>query len=298
MNPHKCHICTHKIIKHKPSLICNICNNITHYQCNKLSKSDASYIIETSHNWTCIKCTSELFPLGLLPRPPPARLLTSEPRLHCTACNKLLSSQYSTCTWCDKPCHSRCFKGQLGCTKCASDIIPGFSYSNIALMGTYATHFNDRMYNPYDNPDIQSELHIPDNDTAEATYWHEASDCLIQCTYRQHKTILPTKNFDLKVMSLNIRSLTKHIMEIRDDIDQYSKFDILCFNETSCNPENAPGGLCDFELIGFHPPILQNPARNTNRGGGLAIFINENLCNPDDFHILDNLSSNNSPSHG
>ena len=113
-----------------------------------------------------------------------------------------------------------------------------------------------------------------DNDTndtdniAETAYWQEASECLLKCNYRQHKTILPTTGHELKIMSLNVRSLQKHITEIRDEIKQYVKFDILCFNETCCDTEKTPGGLLDFEIEGFHPPIIQKPTRESCKGGG------------------------------
>ena len=302
MQAHRCDACTKKIVKHKPSLICNICNNISHYQCNKLTKSDATYIIETSHNWTCIKCTANLFPLGLFSdsgqTTTSTRCLTTELHKNCSACTKRLGPHFNICSWCEKPCHMRCTKGQLGCIRCANEIIPGFNYSNVALMGI-TTNLNDKIYNPFDHRDILNDVHtIGIDDMAEATYWQEASQCLLQCNYKQHKTIPHTKHDELKLMSLNVRSLQKHITEIRDEYKQYEKFDILCFNETCCNPENAPGGVLDFEIEGFHPPILQKPARNSSRGGGLAIYLRENLCSPDDYHTLENLSSNNSPSQG
>ena len=293
----KCNICTNKIIKHKPSLICNLCNTISHHACNKLSKSDAIYIIENSHTWSCITCNTDLFPIGLAP-PTPKPHNKSKPRVPCAACTKCLGPRQANCSYCERACHTRCIKGELGCTNCASEIIPGYYFSNIALIGTEHAQFSDKIYNPFENLNIQENTHTPDNDYAEADYWQEASDHLQQCNYRQHKSISTSNKSELKIMSLNVRSLPKHITEIRDDINEYTKFDILSFTETSCNPENSPGGARDFELPGFHPPTLQIPARTSCKGGGLAIYVNENLCSHDDFHVLDPLSSNNAPSNG
>ena len=302
----QCNICTRKIIKHKPSLICSLCNTISHHSCNKLSKSDAIYIIEKSKSWTCTLCNHDLFPVGLFPTVAPSPRSHNNSKLHanpkphanCAACTKCLGPNQAICLWCDQVSHTRCLKGELGCLKCASEMIPGYYYSNLALMGTTYTQLSDKIYNPFEHLDIHDSLYTTDNDYAEADYWQEASECLLQCNYRQHKSIIPSKKLDLKVMSLNIRSLPKHITEIRDDIEEYEKFDLLLFNETSCNPENSPEGLRDYELPGFHTPTLQAPARTSCKGGGLAIYVNENLCNHDDFHIIDTISSNNAPSHG
>ena len=300
MCPPQCSICTHKIIKHKPSLFCNVCDTISHYVCNKLTKSDAIYIIKNSQNWTCISCNTKLFPIGLLPQQEAKSTLhnTSKPKIKCASCTKLLGPQQSTCLWCSKPCHTRCIKGSLGCTACASEIIPGYYYSNIALSATNYTNFDNKIYNPFDYTDIQNDTQPTDSDVAEAAFWEDASDCLLNCNYRLHKSISPTNKFDLKIMSLNVRSLKKHITEIHDEIDQYTKFDILCFIETSCDPDKSPGGVRDFELKGFHPPEFQKPSRTSCKGGGLVIYVNENLCNHDDYHIIDHLSSNNVTSQG
>ena len=204
MAPLQCNICTHKIIKHKPSLICNLCNTISHHACNKLSKSDAIYIIENSLTWSCITCNTNLFPVGLVPpiTPPHRSHTKSKPHINCASCTKCLGPRQAKCPYCDRACHARCIKGELGCTKCASEIIPGYYYSNVALMGTVYAQLSEKIYNPFENLDAQDNFHTSDNDNAEADYWQEASDCLLQCNYRQHKSILPSKKLDLKIMSL------------------------------------------------------------------------------------------------
>ena len=52
---------------------------------------------------------------------------------------------------------------------------------------------------------------------------------------------------------------------------------------------NSAGGISDFELDGFHTPILQKPCRSSGRGGGLAIYINDDTCSSDDFIVMDQL---------
>jgi len=72
----------------------------------------------------------------------------------------------------------------------------------------------------------------------------------------------------------------------------------LCFNETCCSTEKLPFGGTELELEPFHPPLIQSPARESNRGGGLIIYINKKLCSIDSFKILNNLSENDDFSHG
>ena len=48
-----------------------------------------------------------------------------------------------------------------------------------------------------------------------------------------------------------------------------------------------PNGIEDLNLEGFHPSIIQKPARKTCKGGGLSMYLNKNLCNEDDFEIFD-----------
>ena len=63
---------------------------------------------------------------------------------------------------------------------------------------------------------------------------------------------------------------------------------MLCFNETNCNPENLPFGGTELGLENFHRPFFQSPARSSNRGGGLAIYVNKNLTSEfvTDFKLI------------
>ena len=94
----------------------------------------------------------------------------------------------------------------------------------------------------------------------------------------------------IEVFSLNIRSLHKNITDIRENLQQYNKFDVLCINECNCNAENLPFQGSELELEGFHPPFLQAPARASNRGGGLAIYVNKNFCELSDIQVKSDMS--------
>ena len=299
---HNCNICTNRIVRHKPSLFCDLCESTSHYRCSKLTKLDASNIIQSGHSWTCYKCNVELFPFitSVESASHRSRRGISTPAAttaSCGACNKRLGGQFEICPWCELGSHKRCIIGQLGCVSCVTNMIPGFYYTACELLDN--SFENTSIFNPY--ADINATL-TDDNDRNpdydEAMFWQEASACLLNCNYRQHKTIPASGMADLKIFSHNIRSLYKNITHLRDDIGQYTKFDILCFNETSCVPDNSAGGIADFELDGFHTPIMQKPSRVSGKGGGLAIYVNKNTCNADDFKTVDRLCSNSSPSAG
>ena len=163
-------------------------------------------------------------------------------------------------------------------------------------MGTLFT--NDNLYNPYSSQSSSNRIGDTLESLIESEAWQQASDQLLNCHYTKLHTIKPTKQNELKVLFLNIRSLNKNITEIRDNILQYQNFDVLCFNETSCNPENLPGGANDLIIDGFHPPIVQTPARKNNCGGGLAIYISNDTCNPNDIEKIEELSTNNDYNEG
>ena len=220
---HNCDICKSKIVRHKPSLFCDLCDKVSHYKCNKLTKSDALYIIRTSHRWTCSQCNVSLFPQ--FKSSGSTLLMNSQSKVNgnhkkviekCGSCSKHLGPQRDTCTWCGLTCHQRCIKGQLGCTLCASEMFPGYNCSAQDLTGNLFK--NVAMFNPYDDIILANEN---DNiEPEEAEYWQDASDCLLNCNYKQHKSISNSTDTDLKLFSLNIRSLNKHITQIRDDIDE------------------------------------------------------------------------------
>ena len=113
--------------------------------------------------------------------------------------------------------------------------------------------------------------------------WTEISDFLTRSKYVEPKTVNPSKANELKTLSLNIRSLVKCKDFLAEEIEHFQNYDILCFNETNCNVDKLLNGINDLLLEGFHPPILQNPTRKTNKGGGLATYINKNVCGIDEY---------------
>ena len=117
--------------------------------------------------------------------------------------------------------------------------------------------------------------------------WAELAEQIRKCNYTKDEHIKMAKPNELRVMSLNIRSLSKNIDYVRENHNIFTKFDILCFCETNCNTDNLPNNYNDILIDGFHKPFTQNPYRKSNKGGGLAIYVNRRVCDESDLELLD-----------
>jgi len=53
-----------------------------------------------------------------------------------------------------------------------------------------------------------------------------------------------------------------------------------------------------YYLDGFNNPIFQKPSRDSNKGGGLAIYVNSERFGEDTVKLLENLSYSDSPENG
>ena len=129
--------------------------------------------------------------------------------------------------------------------------------------------------------------------------WQKASENLINCKYSNIDKITGKRDNEIKVLSLNIRSLNKTFSKLIDMQSSLTKFDIQCFNETSCSTDKLPFGVSELEIEGFHTPYLQNPARTSNKGGGLAIYVNKKFCkSATSITIMSDLCHNTSANLG
>ena len=60
-----CGLCTIRIPKNRRDLICSNCNDIKHYKCQRLSKTDVAFINETQRlTWTCRECIVDALPVN------------------------------------------------------------------------------------------------------------------------------------------------------------------------------------------------------------------------------------------
>ncbi|KAL5270451.1 hypothetical protein ACHWQZ_G001240 [Mnemiopsis leidyi] len=137
-----------------------------------------------------------------------------------------------------------------------------------------------------------------DTDEIDFNPWQNISNNLNNCKYYKIDEIKPSKDYELKVFSLNVRSLAGKIDEFRENIEIYTKYDVLCFNETNCDATELPFKGKELELDGFHPPLIQAPARESNRGGGLAIYVNKKLCETNDVNLKIDLCSHDNSKTG
>ena len=88
-----CKQCNVRIPANRPKLKCNSCNEIKHFRCENLTKSDAMRIIDNraqAKSWWCLNCTKDLLqelPAGACVSE--GRVRRAEPRfsIKCHACN-------------------------------------------------------------------------------------------------------------------------------------------------------------------------------------------------------------------
>ena len=289
-----CSKCKCRVPKNRPRLVCDICNLTKHYRCQSLSKTDAYFIIKCADStWSCNECIFDILPVNACTVSRAKNCSQNSTPKFKTKCFSCDGQSYSAknvdnCPWCGAVCHKKCINNNLGCNKCCDNMIPGFRVNNFELYGTTTAACNDFIFNPYcsSNNIYQIGDKIA-NEAEHNNFWNEISDCLINCKYKQLKNIALPKDEELTVLSLNIRSLHKNVTVINDNASEFTKFDILCFNETNCNFDKLPNGIIDLDIEGFHPPIIQAPTRKSCRGGGLATYVNKRVCSEEDHTKLD-----------
>ena len=273
-----CHTCSTRIPKNCPKLVCCLCNLVKHFKCQKLSKNEAQHIIASDSDWICKECISEILPINICGTSDVPKF-----KAKCSACNGYSYSQNNTrtCNWCSEIVHVKCFKPSLGCIKCCEEIIPGFHVTTYELYDDYST-LNNLTYNPYHRSHVTNLIgDTITNEEHHNSTWSKISEFLVKCQYKQQKHVQPATPSQLKIFSMNIRSLTKHIEQIRENIGTYEKYDILCLNETNCIFSKLPNGMNDIILEGFYEPFLRDPVRSSGRGGGLAMYINRRVTDLD-----------------
>ena len=301
-----CAACTKRLIKHKQKLQCCICQKKFHPKCVNLVPSDVLNATAAVYNkfWFCPTCRADILPhVSFCPSNINAQNSKSCPTpitkfKTCYTCSKRGSvSTLIPCDLCDNLSHTRCSAGLLGCKSCLRSIIPGQD-CNPGDLFPNSTH-NNAIFNPYSPTSKMHGLGVSnENFEYEDTDWTNQSDLLCNCKYIGLDKVTGSRPSELKVMFLNIRSLKDKITEIRDSLDHFSKFDIICFNETNCIPEKLPFGDTELFLENFYAPILQSPTRTSGRGGGLAIYLNKTFCLESDYKVLNAFSENSSIANG
>ena len=280
IRPNHCDKCEKRIPKNHPHLYCALCQRLKHYKCEKLTKLEADELAKTY--WTCYECLSSILPIracdeGILD----SHNTTKKYKQQCHSC---LGWSYSLrnvreCNWCELAVHKKCYRYELGCVKCCVENIPGYSTSSIDLNDDYNSSSIRHTFNPYNKSSLINSIGNQIEELEhDSMYWKDLSEMLTRCEYIQQAHISPSKTNELKVFSLNVRSLHKNITHFREEIHTYLNYDILSLNETNCALSKLPNGINDILLEGFHEPIIQEPARTSGRGGGLVLYVNRQVC--------------------
>ena len=252
-----CYGCAKHIQIHKPSLKCEICEHYFCPKCNNLKPSDVKLLkqLNLDRTWSCITCINNIFPFPYSDTGT-SNVIRTTPLQSCHSCTKF-GTMLQTCDICSNLTHAHCFSGPIGCRSCMQDTIPGFNVNTCELF-CRKSEYADKIFNPFDrNSDINNIGSI-DNELGEFEQeaWAPCSNILENCKYYELEKIPCSRAHELKVLSLNIRSINDKVCSIRDDINHYSKFDILCFNETCCSIDRLPFGGKELELEPFYPSIV------------------------------------------
>ncbi len=287
----KCDLCTVKIPKYQPKLVCSMCKSIKHLKCQGLSKSDVRSMIDDSFEWTCYQCISQILPITACPSATHKTSRNSNtPRFKskCSSCDGYSYSPKNVemCHWCNENVHRKCCRGALGCLTCCQSMIPGANVHNYELLGDY-NYKNNQTFNPYHNSHLTMQIGDLIENEASSNIWQDISDFLVKCSYKRPSHNNVPKEDELDILSLNIQTLNKKMNSLRENVSSLEKHDIICFQETNCIVEKLPNGLNDLLLEGFHEPLVLPPIRASGRGGGLAIYVNKRVCDDTNIESLD-----------
>ena len=271
--------------------MCGMCKVSKHLRCQRLTKADANYIKYLGIDWTCEQCTREIFPIDLCQsvRQKNSNTSTLKCKEKCASCSgySYNPKNIRTCLWCENKVHAKCWNDELGCQSCCEAIIPGYNVHSHELYGNYNAR-NNFIFNPYKNSHFTMLIgDIIDSEVEASEVWSEIAEFLVKCKYKRPTCNFTTSDIELDIYSKNIRSLAKNITRYREDIELYQKYDVICFNETSCIVDKLPNGINDILLEGFHEPYVQAPIRTSGLGGGLAIYVNKRVCEQENIEIFD-----------
>ena len=119
-------------------------------------------------------------------------------------------------------------------------MIPGYHATYFELFADInSDKLNNKYFNPYDPSHISNQIgDLLDDADRDNTIWNETSEFLYKCRYKQFKNFAHSTDGELQVCSLNIQTLLNKIPELRENVEDYQKFDVLCFSETNLNLTN------------------------------------------------------------
>ena len=303
----KCGKCNLKLRNTQYKITCSLCTDNFHIKCQSLSKTDVKQLanLNLDRYWTCNSCTDQILPgyidAEILVRAPKCNKQNQRPPpSYCYSCNKILGKITKKCDFCDCLSHAFCHMENMGCVRCLKDIYPGFTCTTADL---FESNFgNDhRLFNPYNpNSYINKIGNVEFFETIdEEIAWQSVSENLNNCKYEKLNDVKASRKNELKILSLNIRSLNTAFPRLQDISTHLNKFDCLSFNESGCKTDSLPFGTKALTIDGFHTPIIQDPTRSSGRGGGLIIYVNKKLCaDPTKISVCSDLCSRDDVTSG
>lgn len=223
----------------------------------------------------------------------------------CRICNKRLlrHAKQLCCGSCGESCHLKCLPNVKPtdsiyinrdsdnwlCMPCNQSIFPfnhiGSDYEFYNILSENSGLVNENnlsqlVFNPFDNfddgPFFQSPLLECDPDLQ---YYNDVTnvDNVSQCEYYSEEVFkkkladLGVNNECFSMLQLNIRSIPKNLTHFQQFVSNLSfNFTVLGFTETWLNENNASL----YSIAGYDHYYL---CRSGRRGGGLSIFVNENI---------------------
>ena len=201
--------------------------------------------------------------------------------------------KFVQCSSCNHNIHKRCRLDNFGCKNCRDEMFP-------ASCDIFFSGENNLLFDPYNPDSLNNCIGTDDDIDAESDFMNALSKNLRKCKYTFASNLAQSNSKEFSILSLNIGSLKTNFDKLINEIDNLQKFDAICLCETGLDPEETTLGNNHnlYTLPGFNSPIFQKPARVSNRGGGLAIYINSRKFNDDSAKILDNISTAISPEIG
>ena len=159
-----------------------------------------------------------------------------------------------------------------------SESIPNSSsiFTSQISIGMSLDNLEQMCFNPLDlNESEQNHIYTEDNEY-EISHWNtinsHQSNYFTESSFTSHLSTTENNN-SLSFLHLNTRSLFKHIDEITSFIHNlHIKFSVLAFSETWLNSTSEPL----VNLDGYKQFLS---SRKSKKGGGLALYINDNYQN-------------------
>ena len=150
-------------------------------------------------------------------------------------------------------------------------MIPGYNHKSYELTNSFISH--SIAFIPYNHSSLANQIGERSEIDDERPIWNEISEQLNNCKYNIARDIKMSRANELKILSLNIRSLIKNIEHFRENTDHFNNYDILCMDETNCNIDLLPHGIEDLLIDGFNATIIQNPFRKSIKGEVLPYLL-------------------------